>query len=127
MDLRARLTALSKIDRAPAPVVTAYLNTRWADEHQRDRVNVPQGLDQIPTLLLRKPGCSPFDGANHVIGPEQHVHPTKPGCFLKQPDLPGTKIVKAAGNEDLGRAHLNPAPSLILIGKDPGTALSDTT
>jgi len=40
MDLHARLTALSKIDRAPAPVVTAYLNTRWADEHQRDRVRI---------------------------------------------------------------------------------------
>lgn len=40
MDLRARLTELGKIDRAPAPVVTAYLNTRWADEHQRDRVRI---------------------------------------------------------------------------------------
>lgn len=40
MDLRARLTALGKIGRAPAPVVTAYLNTRWADEHQRDRVRI---------------------------------------------------------------------------------------
>ena len=40
MDLHARLTALGKIDRAPAPVVTVYLNTRWADEHQRDRVRI---------------------------------------------------------------------------------------
>jgi len=38
MDLRARVTELGKIERAPAPVVTVYLNTRWADEHQRDRV-----------------------------------------------------------------------------------------
>jgi peptide subunit release factor 1 (eRF1) len=40
VDLRDRLTALGKINRAPAPVVTAYLNTRWADEHQRDRVRI---------------------------------------------------------------------------------------
>jgi peptide subunit release factor 1 (eRF1) len=40
MDLHTRLTALGKIGRAPAPVVTAYLNTRWADEHQRDRVRI---------------------------------------------------------------------------------------
>lgn len=40
MDLRVRLTALGKIDRASGPVVTAYLNTRWADEHQRDRVRI---------------------------------------------------------------------------------------
>lgn len=40
VDFHARLTALGKIERAPAPVVTVYLNTHWADEHQRDRVRI---------------------------------------------------------------------------------------
>jgi peptide subunit release factor 1 (eRF1) len=40
MDLHARLTELAKITSAPAPVVSVYLNTRWADEHQRGRVRV---------------------------------------------------------------------------------------
>jgi len=40
MDLHARLTELAKVTQAPAPVVSVYLNTRWADEHQRGRVRV---------------------------------------------------------------------------------------
>jgi peptide subunit release factor 1 (eRF1) len=40
MDLRDRLIRLAKIERAETPVVSVYLNTRWADEHQRDRVRV---------------------------------------------------------------------------------------
>jgi peptide subunit release factor 1 (eRF1) len=39
-DLRARLAELARITRAPAPVVSAYLDTLWGDEHQRDRVRV---------------------------------------------------------------------------------------
>jgi peptide subunit release factor 1 (eRF1) len=40
MDLHARVTELGKIDRAPGPVVSVYLDTRWADEHQRNRVRI---------------------------------------------------------------------------------------
>ncbi len=39
-DLTARLRELAKISGAPSPVVSVYLNTRWADEHQRDRVRL---------------------------------------------------------------------------------------
>ena len=39
-DLRARLAALARITRAPSPVVSVYLATRWADEQQRERVRV---------------------------------------------------------------------------------------
>ena len=38
--LSARLAALARITRAPSPVVSVYLGTRWADEHQRERVRV---------------------------------------------------------------------------------------
>ena len=38
MTLRERLTALSHVGPAETPVVSVYLNTRWADEQQRDRV-----------------------------------------------------------------------------------------
>jgi len=40
MDLSERVAELSKIGPAPTPVVTVYLNTRWADEHQRGRVRI---------------------------------------------------------------------------------------
>ena len=40
MDLRARLTELATITGSPTPVVSVYLNTRWADEQQRERVRV---------------------------------------------------------------------------------------
>jgi peptide subunit release factor 1 (eRF1) len=40
MSLHDRLIRLAKIGRADTPVVTVYLSTRWADEHQRDRVRI---------------------------------------------------------------------------------------
>lgn len=40
MDPRARIAELAKIMRTAAPVVSVYLNTRWADEQQRERVRV---------------------------------------------------------------------------------------
>jgi peptide subunit release factor 1 (eRF1) len=40
MDIRDRMTQLAKIGQAPAPVVSVYLNTRWRDEHHRDRVRI---------------------------------------------------------------------------------------
>lgn len=40
MDLRERMSALARLDKATSPVVSLYLNTRWADEHQRERVRV---------------------------------------------------------------------------------------
>jgi hypothetical protein len=40
MDLTARLNELARISRAPSPVVSVHLNTRWADEHHRDRVRL---------------------------------------------------------------------------------------
>jgi peptide subunit release factor 1 (eRF1) len=40
MDVHSRLIDLAKIQKSPAPVVTVYLNTRWADEQQRERVRV---------------------------------------------------------------------------------------
>ena len=40
MDLMTRLSELGKISKGPTPVVSVYLDTRWADEHRRDRVRV---------------------------------------------------------------------------------------
>ena len=59
MDLDARLTALGKIGRAPAPVVTAYLDTRWEDEHQRDRVRI--FLKNHLAQARRAPGPRPSE------------------------------------------------------------------
>jgi peptide subunit release factor 1 (eRF1) len=38
--LATRLRQLARITRPASPVVSVYLNTRWADEHQRDRVRL---------------------------------------------------------------------------------------
>jgi peptide chain release factor subunit 1 len=40
VNLHMRLVELAKITTAPAPVVSVYLDSRWADEHQRDRVRI---------------------------------------------------------------------------------------
>ena len=40
VDLKDRLAELARIGPASAPVVSVYLDTRWADEHQRDRVRI---------------------------------------------------------------------------------------
>ncbi len=39
-DLSEQLAELARIGGAPAPVVSVYLDTRWADEQQRERVRV---------------------------------------------------------------------------------------
>ncbi len=39
-DLRAQLDRLARIAPTGAPVVSVYLDTRWGDEHQRERVRV---------------------------------------------------------------------------------------
>ncbi len=40
VDLRARLTRLSKVGKTKTPVVSVYLDTRWSDEQQRERVRI---------------------------------------------------------------------------------------
>jgi peptide subunit release factor 1 (eRF1) len=40
VDFRARMAELAKIGKAETPVVSVYLDTRWSDEHQRDRVRI---------------------------------------------------------------------------------------
>jgi peptide subunit release factor 1 (eRF1) len=40
MNFHDRLNRLAKIGRADSPVVSVYLSSRWADEHQRDRVRI---------------------------------------------------------------------------------------
>jgi peptide chain release factor subunit 1 len=40
MNLQERLSELARIAKAPAPVVSVYLDTRWTDEHQRERVRI---------------------------------------------------------------------------------------
>lgn len=35
-----RLNDLARIEGAPSPVVSVYLDTRWTDEHQRDRARI---------------------------------------------------------------------------------------
>jgi peptide subunit release factor 1 (eRF1) len=40
IDVAAKLQELARTEPGPAPVISVYLDTRWSDEHQRDRVRV---------------------------------------------------------------------------------------
>ena len=40
MDVTAKLQELARTAPSPAPVISVYLDTRWSDEHQRERVRV---------------------------------------------------------------------------------------
>jgi peptide subunit release factor 1 (eRF1) len=40
LDVAAKLHELARATPGPAPVISVYLDTRWTDEHQRDRVRV---------------------------------------------------------------------------------------
>src|SRR2546425_628318 len=40
MDVQARLADLGKLPPSARPVVSVYLNTRWTDEDQRERVRI---------------------------------------------------------------------------------------
>ncbi|MBI2528349.1 MAG: hypothetical protein HYV93_20505 [Candidatus Rokubacteria bacterium] len=40
MQLKARLAELARVKSVAPPVVSVYLDTRWEDEHQRDRVRL---------------------------------------------------------------------------------------
>jgi peptide subunit release factor 1 (eRF1) len=40
INLRTKLSELGTISKGPTPVVSVYVDTRWADEHQRDRVRI---------------------------------------------------------------------------------------
>jgi peptide subunit release factor 1 (eRF1) len=39
-DLEKRLAELARLQPGPAPVISVYLDTRWADEHQRERMRI---------------------------------------------------------------------------------------
>ncbi len=100
MDLRARLTALSKIDRAPAPVVTAYLNTRWADEHQRDRVRI--FLKNQLAEARRAPGPRPSKADLDWVEAQGEA-------LLNQAMMPETSGVALFACEALGLREILPS------------------
>jgi peptide subunit release factor 1 (eRF1) len=100
MDVRARVIELGKIGRAPAPVVTVYLNTRWADEHQRDRVRIflKNGLGEA----RRAPGLRPSEADLDWIEAQGEA-------LLKQTAMPGTSGVALFACEALGLRDMLPS------------------
>jgi hypothetical protein len=100
MDLHARLTALGKIDRAPAPVVTAYLNTRWADEHQRDRVRI--FLKNELAAARRAPGPRPSEADLDWVEAQGEA-------LLNQTAMPETNGVALFACEALGLREIIPS------------------
>jgi len=56
-DVQTRLAELAKLPPAARPVVSVYLNTRWADEDQRERVRIFL-KNNLREVLFRKPAAS---------------------------------------------------------------------
>jgi peptide subunit release factor 1 (eRF1) len=100
MDLRARVTELGKIDRAPAPVVTVYLNTHWADEHQRDRVRI--FLKNELAEARRAPRPRPSEADLDWIEAQGEA-------LLDQTTMPGTSGVALFACEALGLREILPS------------------
>lgn len=100
MDLRARVTLLSKIDRAPAPVVTVYLNSQWADEHQRDRVRI--FLKNELAGARRAPRPRPSEADLDWIEAQGEA-------LLNQTAMPGTSGVALFACEALGLREILPS------------------
>ena len=61
MDLGGRVAALGRIGRASTPVVTVYLSTRWADEHQRARVRIFLKNELAQARRASRPRAAPAD------------------------------------------------------------------
>ena len=100
MDLHARLTELGKIDRAPGPVVSVYLNTRWADEHQRNRVRI--FLKNQLTEARRAPGPRPATADLNWIEEQGEA-------LVNQTAMPETHGVALFACEPLGLREVLPS------------------
>ncbi|HTI55154.1 MAG TPA: Vms1/Ankzf1 family peptidyl-tRNA hydrolase [Verrucomicrobiae bacterium] len=61
MDLSGRVAALGRIGPASTPVVTVYLGTRWADEHQRARVRIFLKNELAQARRASHPRAAPAD------------------------------------------------------------------
>jgi hypothetical protein len=100
MDLRARVTELGRIDRAPAPVVTVYLNTHWADEHQRERVRI--FLKNELAEARRAPRPRPSEADLDWIEVQGEA-------LLDQTTMPGTSGVALFACQALGLREILPS------------------
>jgi peptide chain release factor subunit 1 len=63
VDVQARLAELAKLPPADRPVVSVYLNTRWTDEGQRERVRIflKNQLREARSAQARKPADEDLD------------------------------------------------------------------
>jgi hypothetical protein len=57
MDMRDEIRKLARLDENPSPFLSLYLNTKWDDEQQRERIRLftknqlKKGHDQVPLAL----------------------------------------------------------------------------
>jgi peptide subunit release factor 1 (eRF1) len=61
MDLRERVAALGRLGPVSTPVVSVYLGTRWADEHQRARVRIFLKNELAQARRASHPRAAPAD------------------------------------------------------------------
>jgi peptide subunit release factor 1 (eRF1) len=94
------MTELGKIDRAPAPVVTVYLNIHWADEHQRDRVRI--FLKNELARARRTPCPRPSEADLDWVEGEGET-------LLNQTAMPGASGVALFACEALGLREILPS------------------
>jgi peptide chain release factor subunit 1 len=86
MTLADRAVQLAKVRSAAPDVVSLYLNTRWADEHQRDRARVFV-RDEIRRARRARPSDT-LDGALTWVADEAEAHIAQ----ARDPDAQGLAL-----------------------------------
>src|ERR1035437_6479838 len=73
--------------------------------HRKTAAHVAHGLDKILSLRQREPGRFTSEGPNRRVVPEQYVHLTQFGRFLKESEMMRTNVIESTGYDDLFCSH----------------------
>ena len=100
MDLKSRMAELARVEPTSAPVVSVYLNTRWGDEHQRDRVRIFLKNAVAEARGARTPGLSEAD---------LRWVEAEGDALLRQTDMPAARGVALFACEAMGLKQVLPS------------------
>lgn len=92
MDVATRLAELAKLPPSTTPVVSVYLNTRWADEAQRERVRI-----FVKNEIRKARSAEPLPGESDLAWIEAQVQ-----RLIEQTDWPEANGVALFACEALG-------------------------
>lgn len=99
MEFNARLLELAKIKGAPTSVVSVYLNTRWTDEHQRERVRI---------FLKNEIRRAREAGGRQGMDADLHWVQSQGGSLIELAEFPGAQGVALFACQALGLREVLP-------------------